>query len=300
MTNTITHRNDTAADAVAAHLSEITAHVRVGNLRAAKAHMRRILDRAHPRVLNLITQCVEIRQNYPRIAAVKLRHLAQTSDPADRAIIEQCTPAHDQASRHVVPTPETRATRQAIQYRAPRNSHTRTEDAARHAPRHPAEARQLKTADTRTENYVRQRGGVDDQPTRSEPLDGYTIDYDKAASHPLRGTCCVFCWCERAARDHCATGSDDGLCSECRERDRPGLPALPDEHSRADAIRHRCHHWATNYRPATARAMIRRDWHAVGRADRAVMAAWIKSNRALLNTDTAPATGNPQATQAAA
>lgn len=79
------------------------------------------------------------------------------------------------------------------------------------------------------------------QPHNTEiqdPLDipnvfvpGYEVDYAKAAQHPIRTTPCVWCFCERTNYDtrhmpH-VNGYDDGLCVECREKGRRGLPKPP-------------------------------------------------------------------------
>lgn len=60
---------------------------------------------------------------------------------------------------------------------------------------------------------------------------GYEVDYAKAAQHPIRTTPCVWCFCERSNYDtrfmpH-VNGYDDGLCVECRDKGRPGLPKPP-------------------------------------------------------------------------
>jgi hypothetical protein len=103
------------------------------------------------------------------------------------------------------------------------------------------------------------------------------MDYDRAALPPLHGTPCVSCWVERATRDRRA-GHDDGLCTECRDRGRPGIPALPQGHARADAIEARCAFIADKY-PHAALRVLRRYWQQSSAGhDRDVVAAWVRTH----------------------
>ncbi|MGW4591961.1 hypothetical protein ACWEKJ_31975 [Amycolatopsis thermoflava] len=77
-------------------------------------------------------------------------------------------------------------------------------------------------------------------PRELDQADGYAIDYEAHAEPPLTGTPCVACLIERTARDRAAAQDparhDDGLCSECRDRGRPGITPADVAHAR-DTIR---------------------------------------------------------------
>ncbi|WP_027929165.1 hypothetical protein [Amycolatopsis thermoflava] len=77
-------------------------------------------------------------------------------------------------------------------------------------------------------------------PRELDQADGYTIDYEAHAEPPLNGTPCVACLLERTARDRVAAQDparhDDGLCTECRDRGRPGITPADVAHAR-DTIR---------------------------------------------------------------
>jgi hypothetical protein len=113
---------------------------------------------------------------------------------------------------------------------------TDTRAAARRTRRSRAEQRAARIAD----DYMRTRLGVqdrtapgmrtifdvdDDTPAPVELPDGYTLDYDRAAQNHVRVTPCVWCFIERRPQDAPRNRHDDGLCGECREHQRPGLPA---------------------------------------------------------------------------
>jgi hypothetical protein len=143
---------------------------------------------------------------------------------------------------------------------------------------------------------------VDDEPWRGKDRpDAYALDYDKAALHALRGLDCVFCYSERTRTDHAPRVregelADDGLCTECRDRGREGIPSLPAGFAFADPfaqaalhVAARCTYIASRHHPATARTLLNRDWEAVPGHARALMAAWGKANTAMIE---APAQGS--------
>ncbi|MFC4859249.1 hypothetical protein [Actinophytocola glycyrrhizae] len=113
--------------------------------------------------------------------------------------------------------------------------------------RRPVKSRAQHKAERLTDDYMRTRLGIedhsappnarrtvfdidDDQPTTpaSDQPDAYALDYDRAARPQLWATPCVWCFVERRPQDDRATRSatrhDDGLCVECRDANRPGLP----------------------------------------------------------------------------
>jgi hypothetical protein len=139
------------------------------------------------------------------------------------------------------------------------------------------------------------RFGVDDEPWRGRDRpDAYALDYDKAALYDVRGLDCVACWIERTRADHAPRVRegdvfDDGLCTECRERGRDGIPTITGPFTEADELAARCTFIATRHHPATARILLRRDWEAVTRPARAHIEAWVTAHTDLIE---APAQGS--------
>lgn len=107
----------------------------------------------------------------------------------------------------------------------------------------PPKSRAQQKAERHTNDYMRTRLRVDDRtvpagyvptvfdcdddiPTApAEPPPGYAFNPDQAANIHLRVTPCVWCFIERRPQDAPRNRHDDGLCSECRDHQRPGLPA---------------------------------------------------------------------------
>ncbi len=257
------------------HVAEL---IKTGDLRTAKQHMSRLLDHADTHALALIGRCASTLQNYPHpIALEKLRNAwKRTTDPEHRALIAACAPTEDTGQYR--PTETTTEPRYGPHnYQAPRNSRRWIDPNRRttHKPRKHEEPR------TVTE-YMDTRAGVDDLPPRAERPDGYALDYDNAAVPDVRGMPCVFCWLERSAADATtdrvrAGHGDDGLCTECREADRPGIPALPAEHTRAQAIEARCAHIAERA-GANAQGILRHEWKRATPRDRHTITAWVQAN----------------------
>lgn len=133
----------------------------------------------------------------------------------------------------------------------------------------------------------------DDTPADIDRPDGYTLDYDRAARTALRATPCVSCFVERRPQDDRTTGHDDGLCVECRDSDRPGLPQRPtptrraartvaylNPHARAAAahaatITARCAAVAEHLPPAAALVWIRAFYRLAPEAHRPIIAEWV-------------------------
>lgn len=251
-------------------ISDVAALVAAGELKKAKRQVGALLDTAEPGQLELIAQCADIVQNYPRTAITRLRWMWHRADTGGRAIIEACAPAPG----------EDRSRPQADEQRAPRWNRRNlyqapsTVTTLRRPPRRAARRRDTEPAVVT--RYHEARAGVDDTPERRERPAGYANDYDKAAVPAQRGTACLSCWVERAATD--MRRPDDGLCAECRDAGRRGIAPLPDGHSRADAIAARCAHIAANHRPATARHLLRSDWQHSQPRDRAIIAAWFEAH----------------------
>jgi hypothetical protein len=260
--------------------------VKSGKLREAKRTTAQLLDNVHPSVLALLRECADILSRPTPVARPKLTALWQRSDETGRKIIEACAPARDEWDHRQVselPTDHTR----------PSTPRPRPVTTSRGTPASRAELRarrDQRQARKDTAAYFAQRTEVDDQPRDDDRPDGYALDYDRAAVPALRGTPCVCCWLERSAADQATSRrSDDGLCSECREKGRPGIPELPAGHTRADAITARCALIAAKYHPDTARAILRNEWHRAEAAqDRATIAEWVQANAATVDAPAAP------------
>ncbi len=265
----------------------VAAMVKSGKLREAKRTTAQLLDNVHPSVLALLRECADILSRPNTVARPKLTALWQRSDQTGRKIIEACAPTRDEWDhRQVAELPAENPNRPSTP--APRQVTTR-----RGTPANRTELRtrrDQRQARKDTAAYFAQRTEVDDQPRDDDRPDGYALDYDRAAVPALRGTPCVCCWLERSAADqNTSRRSDDGLCSECREKARPGIPELPASHSRADAITARCALIAAKYHPDTARAILRNEWHRAQAAqDRATIAEWVQANAATVDAPAAP------------
>jgi hypothetical protein len=253
-------------DSLAA-LRDLTA---AGDLAAARRETRRLLADADPHALTVLAHCADALLRAPDAAVIELRKLWWATDPDHRAIIEACVPAEGQ--RPALPGPVIdHFARNRPRYVAPRD--------LRITRRRPSPPRPRGGDSAVTAAYLRERGGVDDQPEPQQRPAGYQLDYDLAAVPALRGLPCVYCWIERSRADH--VGDDDGLCGDCRDSGRPGIPALPAGHTRAQARVARCQHIAQTT-GAGARAMLTREWKRADRADRAAMKAWAAENPAAL------------------
>ncbi|MGW4368052.1 MobF family relaxase [Nocardia takedensis] len=106
----------------------------------------------------------------------------------------------------------------------------------------------------------------------------YSLDYDKAASHRVRGLECVACSIERRPRDATPIPprhSDDGLCGECRDNGDPGIP----DHDPTRHLTARADHLAATKPLPAVHAILRRDWKAVTDLHhRAQIEAWITAH----------------------
>ncbi len=96
-----------------------------------------------------------------------------------------------------------------------------------------------------------------------------------------RGLACVHCMLERPLRD---TGRwhtpaprtvDDGLCTDCRQDGRPGIP----DHNPRDHLRARCEFIAASRPPEQARTLLLADYrNARTLAVRLAIASWVEQN----------------------
>lgn len=279
---------------VSEHVARVAALIKSGQLGDAKRETARLLDNVHPRVLNILHECAEALTRSNSVARPKLVALWQRSDETDRRIIEACAPTRDEWAHRQIPQPpaDDRPRRTA-----PPSGPVHTRRSRPASRQQLRDRRRYTQARKDTAAYYDEhtgRFGVDDQPQRGDWPHAYALDYDKAALHATRGLDCVACWIERTRADHAPNlrhGDlfDDGLCTECRERGREGIPAISGPVTIAGQIAARCAFTATRYHPATARTLLTRDWEAVGPRVRVHMKAWIAANRELIN---APAQGS--------
>lgn len=273
---------------VSESVAAVAAMVKSGNLREAKRTTAQLLDNVHPQVLAVLGECADILSRPNAIARPKLTALWQRSDATTRKVIEACAPARDEWHNRTVP--------EALIDERPRPltpipgevTTRRGQRISRQDLRDRRDQRQARKDTAAYYNDKTGRFGVDDEPWRANSRpDAYALDYDRAALHGLRGLDCVACWIERTRADHTPNIShgelsDDGLCSECRERGRQGIPSLPAGFTLADAVAARCTYIATRHHPATARTLLRGDWHTVGFQARTLIADWAKANTALI------------------
>lgn len=281
--------------AIPESLAELTALVKAGELRDAKRLTRKLLNRADTHDLTVIAQCGHMLETWPRTAVTHLRDYWRRSTEHDRAIIAACVPEPGEPCHRREPQPA-RAPRwtRTNTYQAPRDLRTEVRPEARRHQK-PNQRQDIATVTA----YDAERAGVDDQPPRAEPAPGYHLDYDRAAVPDVRGTPCVRCWLERASTDLAtarvrAGHGDDGLCASCRDAHRPGIPELPTEHTRADAITARCAFIAAHV-PTAAVKILRNEWKRATGADRDVIAAWVAAHLTGQTGDTT----EPTATESA-
>ncbi|WP_447009061.1 hypothetical protein ACRAKJ_18950 [Saccharothrix sp. DSM 118769] len=222
-------------------------------------------------------KCAATLSSYPYdIAVAKLRNAWQrTTSPEDRAVIAACVPAQDPG----LYSPDTAdAPRYGRgNYQAPRDSSSRYERSARRTVPEQRRHSRAQAEPRAVIEYSETRAGVDDTPARVERPIAYELDYDRAAVADLRTRPCVWCAGERAVidvyTDRVKAGhGDDGLCTECRSLDRPGIPELPTGHTYADAIHARCAYHVTH----TGMPAVRAEWRRAMRQHRHLTATTIE------------------------
>nr|WP_255495458.1 AAA family ATPase [Nocardia sp. GTS18] len=106
---------------------------------------------------------------------------------------------------------------------------------------------------------------------------GFPIDYDLAAIPAIVGLPCVDCSIERPTNASSPVPpriSDDGLCHDCRDNERPGIP----EHNPAEHLTARCAHIAETHPAPAALAILRRDWRTLDQFGRRLIEQWLTDN----------------------
>ncbi len=258
-------------------LAELAELVDAGDLTAARRVSQRMLGCAEPRALTVLTRCAAALRADADVAAERLRRLWRDSDPADRAIIEACVPDADY--RPDLPTP-------GIDHYAATRPRYVAAGELRITRRAPSTPRPRDGDSGIAGAYERDRGGVDEQPESATTPIGYELDYDRAGVPALRGTPCLQCWIERSSADQRRGRRDDGrwddgLCQDCRDRGRPGIPELPAGHTRTQQVGARCEFIATHAGAGT-RPALRQEYRRANRGDRAVITAWVAAHTALI------------------
>lgn len=116
---------------------------------------------------------------------------------------------------------------------------------------------------------------------------GHTVDYDRYAVPDHHELPCLACGLERARTDTQPHRCDDGLCSTCRDDNRPGIP----DHEPADHAAARCTFITSQHPTAAALALLRKDWrHTRNPADRATIETFANT---LLPAETPANENNP-------
>lgn len=251
----------------------VAALVKAGKLRHAKRAAAAMLDRADDRSRAVLADCAAILAQETAIARPQLVALWKAADREGRAIIEACAPDNwsDRAVTADEPTaPVTRRPSRPVQ-RTVRKE-------ARRRPASPEQAQRNKLAAALMTAYDADRS-LDNEREPFQTIDGYALDYDHAALHPLRGTACVVCSIERSTAEQHPTGhTDDGLCGNCRESGFPGIEPQPTGHSPANVTAARCAYLARLYPADLALALLRRDWCAASPHIRVVIADWVTTH----------------------
>ncbi|MFD4433606.1 hypothetical protein [Nocardia sp. NPDC058497] len=256
----------------AEHLDRVAALFAAGQVDDAIAEFRDLhatLTDEQKAVLTAIAETL-YRHSFP-VASARLRWAAEQF-PQHRDLIQACTPATDPGVYQRAED-QTRVARPS-----PRDHRERIDPTIASAPFDPIEAAGLDIAEAyHAENLDQHLNKFDERGDARRPDTGFPIDYDRAAVRPLAGLACVECSLERSHTDAGPAAprrSDDGLCQPCRDHGHPGIP----EHEPTEHIAARCAHITTTRPPATALAMLRRDWRALDTTGRAVIEQWIRDH----------------------
>jgi hypothetical protein len=266
-------------------IASIAEQIRAGQLRRAKRGMANLLDSADTQTLATLQRCASILAKHPDVAVPELRALWLRAPQWARDIIQACAPRRGEAvcqpeQQDQRPAPYSRETL----YRAPRD------DRREVRPELKTGRKQRTEEPAEVGQYARERAGVDDAPERGERPDGYSIDYDKAAVHPLRSLGCVACTLERSRADE---QHRDGLCSDCREGGIDGIRPLPAGATRAQVVTARCERITRHLTGEARLARLRGYYRKVSSVDKATISAYAGSHEPE-QAPTAAAQQNPE------
>jgi PAS domain-containing protein len=278
----------TAVVSVSETISELTTLVQAGNIREARKLGKTLINKAEARDLWLIAQIAHVLESRPRTAVDILRQWwCSAPSEADKAIIFACAPK-DGEQRHR-PKPANGRVLPRTRHHRPSAVTTTVDVMAKRARSRQEQADAADFARYRAESAgVADGDQVQDRDDRRQAEQVYAsgIDYDRAALYrtglEFR---CLFCNVEREKYDlHAermqAGHGDDGLCQECRETRKDGIPELPAGHSAADAIDARCSFiWERAVTASAARVFLQGEWkRAVTPAVREAIADYARAN----------------------
>lgn len=253
------------APVVAHRLRDIAELVERGALREARRRTERVLADADEPTRQLLTQCLHALECHPSVRLARLRHLWRISDEDGRALVEACLPRGDRPA-------DDPAARRAVEIRAAVRTAARDLPTRWTSPKARPSQRTV-DATTAAGRYFTDR--VEPEQDRDDRESVMPLDYDRAALPPLLGLPCVVCRTERSSRDR-DRRTDDGLCEDCRDSGRPGIPVPVVPASREAQIIARCEYVVrTSATLAERRARLRADWRHLGRADRSIMSEWV-------------------------
>lgn len=253
---------------VAERFGPVADMIAAGNPRAARRATETLVAAADDPTAEMLRTCLQALELSRPVAMARLRRLWQNATGDERALVEAVVPREPAPAARPAARPATAA------------AHAPREHSARHgAPRGSRSARETGAARSATRYFAEDAapGGIDaltdaEPDHRGEVTEW--VDEDLAAMLPLSGTPCVACWIERPTAEW-RRRDDDGLCSDCRDRGLPGVPAAA-EATRAGRLRARIAHIAG--RAATddqARSLLRGEYHRARGADKAVIVAWV-------------------------
>ncbi|WP_185757123.1 MobF family relaxase [Nocardia bhagyanarayanae] len=265
-------------------LGEIATLFRDGRIADARAQFTALTTRLSDEQRDILTRIADTLYRYPYPNAVaRLTWAAQYRHPKHADLIHACTPTADPRTHQ----PDTPKSHQPVQPHARRVDPTRRR-----------ESRTSTEIGTQqhSQHYFDHRAHVDEQPDHL-PTDGSGAphhydtkarwedrladsdppDYDKLTVRRDRALPCVECGIDRSATEirPPKRRSDDGLCLECRDDDKPGIP----DHDPRDYITARCDHIASINPPEHVTALLKRDWRtAVTLSDRIAILTWIDNH----------------------
>ncbi|MBW0102948.1 hypothetical protein [Pseudonocardia sp. KRD291] len=267
--------DDTTTGDTAEEMGVIAELIERGAVRGARARLARLLDTADVSSRLLLVACVEaLEQEHPTTMMERLRTQWRRADEGGRALVEACAPSAERRAEKARDADrgarENRAKDRAWAARAPRDLTRR-----RSTPQGRRDPRDVERDTTARRYFLDRVDPVED--TDEAPRDD-RLDYDLAAVPAMRGLPCVACGVERASRDQ-QRSRDDGLCEDCRDSGRAGVPILSQGASRADVLTARCQHIADSSQSTAERdARLRRDWRHLRTRDRFVVAGWVAQN----------------------
>ncbi|MBF6370294.1 relaxase domain-containing protein [Nocardia puris] len=274
-------------------LAEIAALLHAGHLRQARTHFTAATARLSDEQRDILHRITETLYRYPYTTAVaRLRHAAAHLHPDHADLITACIPDTDPHTYQPPPA----------QPAQPVQPHTRrTAPDRRRAPRDPAHTR----AEQDTQQYFDRRADIDDRPghypipdtwheeryyrapqrttgviqsdQQRYPDTDAGPDTDRTATAPARHLPCVDCGLDRPRIDshpQPPRRSDDGLCGECRDLDRPAIP----DHDPKHHIAARCTHLASLHPPEQLIGLLHRDWRIAAPDQRAAITTWIDTH----------------------